>query len=223
MDIVTQLNADRAAARPYEEQGYVVTIEPPASAIPACLGGYRPNVLAVKGGEHIMIDVKQGGTRPDDETYFRLMKLVAQHPGWRLMITSFNDEYMHDDARTQRAATRIDVLRRQLTKFIALASDREMAELVLPRLWLIYMEALRAYSAQEQLPADHLSDISCLNQAYEMGLVFLEEYEGGRHMLILRNKLITTLGATAAPADCENLRHLTVSLLDKITSREPVL
>jgi Holliday junction resolvase len=86
MNMMKSLQAERLIAKQYEERGYVVTLGPPPSRIPFPLGDHIPDILATKGSENILIEVKAPGARTDSDSYFRLDQQAQQHPGWQFML-----------------------------------------------------------------------------------------------------------------------------------------
>lgn len=89
--------AVRLIAKRYEERGYAVTLAPPSSAIPFSLGSYIPTILASRGDEHLVIEVKMAGTIVDPDAYFQLDAKIQQHPGWRFLIATLPEAELEEE------------------------------------------------------------------------------------------------------------------------------
>ncbi len=72
-------------ARQYEARGYTVRVEPAREAVPFDLGGYRPDLLAEKGDEHLLVELKTGGPLPISYLQ-QIVETVRQHSGWRFIL-----------------------------------------------------------------------------------------------------------------------------------------
>lgn len=70
----------------YEHQGYEFFIEPLPQILPAFLGGFRPDAIALKPGENQVIEVKLGRRAGEERRLETLAKLVAGQPGWQLKV-----------------------------------------------------------------------------------------------------------------------------------------
>lgn len=67
-------------------QGYEVVREPRARDLPSFLRGYRPDLIAHRGDEHLVIEIKSG-RRTTDPSYWRsLAEEIARHPGWQFQL-----------------------------------------------------------------------------------------------------------------------------------------
>jgi Holliday junction resolvase len=81
MNIYKELRAEGLIAKRYEERGYTVSVGPSVAEIPFSLGNFRPDILASRGDEHLIIEVKSSAERVDPAVYFEVDELVQQHPG----------------------------------------------------------------------------------------------------------------------------------------------
>lgn len=216
MNLHKELRAERLIAKRYEERGYVVTFGPPAAAIPFSLGNYRPDILASRGDEHLIIDVKSGGERVDPEIYFKVDELVQQHPGWRFLLATVSDAELEEGVSSTAGNSSADAIRARLRSTDRLVDDAETATFVLPVLWTAYVAALGLLLEQEAIPINGYSDLSLLNKAYSAGSISYDEFEAGRGLASLRNRAVHSLDALATPAECHQLRKMTDDILDRL-------
>jgi hypothetical protein len=104
-DLIIALAADLA------RQGYEVLREPTLAELPEFLRGYRPDLIAHRGDEHLVVEIKANDRPPH---WRELAEAVGRHPGWNLQlimaaptrgnITSFPQPPSQDDIRRQLAA-----------------------------------------------------------------------------------------------------------------------
>jgi uncharacterized protein YutE (UPF0331/DUF86 family) len=80
----------------YEREGFDFYIYPPRDLLPQFLGKYRPDAIALKGNEKIVIEIKGRGTEQSPLRLSDLAKLFQQQQDWRLVV--FNVEDFDRDA-----------------------------------------------------------------------------------------------------------------------------
>lgn len=82
-----------AAARAVQrlrEQGWDVLVEPGPEALPEALAGFRPDLLARRGDEHVLVEIRSR-RQPPDLDMVTLAERVAALPGWRLDLVYVPD------------------------------------------------------------------------------------------------------------------------------------
>jgi hypothetical protein len=218
MNMIKGLQAERLIAERYEERGYVVTIGPPRSAIPFALGNYIPDILATKGDENILIEVKPSGARIDSELYFRLDEEVQQHPGWRFLLVTVGDAELQEHASGVATRAGIESIRENLSNMDQLVEDPKISRLLLPALWMTYVAALRLLVVDGDIGADGYSDLSLMNKAYSTGVISNDEYQAARRLMTLRNQTLHSFDTSATPDDCKQLRQMVGTLLARLPS-----
>lgn len=70
----------------YEGRGYTFIAHPVAEMVPAFLEGYRPDALAVRGDEKLVIEVKVRGQPSQAQKLAHLTDLVSRQPGWKFLL-----------------------------------------------------------------------------------------------------------------------------------------
>lgn len=216
MNMVKGLRAERLIAERYEERGYVVTLEPPRSAVPFPLENYMPDILAVKGDEKILIEVKTSGARINPESYFRLDQEVQQHPGWRFLLVTVSEAELQEYSSSIASNVSINSIRENLQNMDRLVGDPKMSRLILPSLWMAYVSALRLLALDEDVEVDDYTDLSLINKAYSGGMISIDEYEAARNLMTLRNQAMHSFDTTVTPLDCGQLLKMVCTILDRI-------
>jgi hypothetical protein len=212
----TAKKAERLIAKRYEELGYTVTTEPSLSAIPFDLKGYKPDLLAVKAGEKLLIDVKGPRGRIDQDLYLRVGQEVQQHPGWKFLLATVSaDELIGSVAVTAPVAT-LGSIKDRLEKLDQLLATADVASIVFPTLWNVYAMALRLLLREDGNTLEGLTDLSIVNRAYTDGVLSNSEYEDSKRFLQLRNAAAHTVDEVTTKADCDALRRLVDKLLTRL-------
>jgi uncharacterized protein YutE (UPF0331/DUF86 family) len=84
-DLILQRLRDR-----YEREGYSFHAHPPRELLPAFLGAYRPDALALKGNGGVVVEIKlpppRGGARLSE-----IARLFKDQTEWRLEIISLDE------------------------------------------------------------------------------------------------------------------------------------
>lgn len=222
MNMTNGYRSERLIAKRYEEQGYVVSIEPPASAFPFPLGNYKPDLLATKGDDNLIIEVKSAGARSNSDTYFRFDQEVQRHPGWKFLLVTVSDADLQEQASETTHRVDIAKIQEHLRNIDQVAEKPELAILVLPGLWTAYMSALRLLASHEGIDDESYSDLSFLNKTYTLGLLSYDEYDSAKRLMKLRNHAVHNLEPLEALDDWKQLRQMVDALLQRLNAA-PVL
>jgi len=90
-DAAVEQRRKRVAAE-YHRQGYRV-IRPDALApLPSFLGDCRPDLIAEKGDDHVVIEIKPGRALKGSNELKELAARVAGQPGWRFELVALGNE-----------------------------------------------------------------------------------------------------------------------------------
>jgi uncharacterized protein YutE (UPF0331/DUF86 family) len=74
----------------YEDDGYSFFAYPPASVVPGFLQDYRPDAIAVRGEERVVIEIRQRSQRSEPRLS-RIAERFAAHPDWRFVVVYPDD------------------------------------------------------------------------------------------------------------------------------------
>ena len=219
MKTAKELQALRNLAEEYQRLGYTVIVEPPPALIPSFLGDYRPELVATKDDENLLFDVKLEGAR-DVAEFWRMVAEVKRHAGWKL--TGITVPNVDPEVNSSGVLSDLDVegLRQQLREIDLLSRDPKLRSVILPKLWVVYIAALRLLAIQEGFDRDGDADYSRLVRAQSNGLISNAECEEGRALMILRNRVVTGSDAVVAPEDFLQLRQMIQRLIDQIVRVE---
>lgn len=80
-------------ARELQRQGFVVQVEPNSQQVPTFLKSFRVDLVAQRGGEGLVVDVKAGHHLQRPLYLDELAEAVEQQPGWRFEVEVVEPEW----------------------------------------------------------------------------------------------------------------------------------
>ena len=202
--------------RSYEAQGYAVKTEPAASDIPFDLGGYRPDLLVEKEGQHLIVEVKKAGVPLSVDRLQILASTIRQHAGWRFLVVPDDEEFPGQpfsnagelvswQAVTERAKRAGHLLN---------LGETDAAFLML---WSTLEAMLRRHAEQIALPIERLPTATVLNYLYSQGELSYEQFQQALAAMKVRNRLVHGFEATEATQEARPLHTLVEALLQEWT------
>lgn len=215
MSVIDSLRAEKFVAKRYEDQGYTVTFEPSQSDIPFPLQGYRPDILATKGSERLLVEVKRAGTRFDTSRYVSIGEEAARH-GWKFMLVTVTPEQLSRRTEAPADLPEVEAIRERLEEIDRFHNVSRNPSLVLPALWVAYISALKIVCQKENVCLGEVTDLSLINRAYSEGVLSIDEYENARALLQLRNEAVHSITSAMSDAQYTLLREMTNDLLAKL-------
>ncbi len=78
--------ARRRVAREYRQRGYRVIEPAERSALPEFLRDLKPDLVAMKEGDHVVVEVREARSLKGSNDLTELASRVAQEKGWRLEL-----------------------------------------------------------------------------------------------------------------------------------------
>jgi uncharacterized protein YutE (UPF0331/DUF86 family) len=70
----------------YEQRGFSFVVEPGSQTLPDFLGSYRPDAIAQKEGENVLIEIIRRQRSPWEQPLADVRGRIAGHKGWKLNI-----------------------------------------------------------------------------------------------------------------------------------------
>ncbi len=166
-------------------QGYEVVREPRPRDLPKFLREYQPDLIAHRGDEHLVIEIKSG-RRATKPSYWRaLAEEVARHPGWQFQLIL--GEAPKGPQITMPPPPSLVEIRNQLSSTRRLYDRGEHAAALL-LLWSLLEAAsqqhLGALDARSNRPK---TPIALLKDLVSFGLLDQKEYDKLARVIELRN------------------------------------
>jgi hypothetical protein len=179
----------RSLAEQYSKAGFQVSVEPDTGLLPFDLGGYRPDLIAVKDKAGVIIEVKTGSARIPVERFQSLAEEVARHPGWRFLLIT------PDDIESESILASLGEFPswRQFSECAAHARRLVEAgeyEPALLYLWGIFEGALRKRAVEASIPVERFPVRRLINHMYSLGELSIAHYDRVLAALEARNRLI---------------------------------
>ncbi|HEX8213475.1 MAG TPA: restriction endonuclease [Longimicrobium sp.] len=201
------------AAR-YAEQGYSVRVEPSTGELPFDLGSYRPDLLAEKGDEHFLIEVKTGNNHISVERVRELAEEVGQHPNWRFLLVTAEDLEIGD---TPAAAERL-LSWQELKEHARTAGqllELGLSAAALLSSWAVFEGLLRHQAERALLPIERFATSALLKHLYSYGEISMAQFDEAMQALEIRNRVAHGFAADDVEDAAARLMALSHQLLNE--------
>ncbi|MBF0564181.1 MAG: hypothetical protein HQK89_02950 [Nitrospirae bacterium] len=116
-------NFIKELAGKYERQGYEVFLEPGKDTVPFELGNYRPDLVAKRGAENLMIEIKARHARFSIEYFRDIVETVSKRQGWKFLLVTLDDESIDIDSDVANKFVSIDGVLKRLVEVEALIAS----------------------------------------------------------------------------------------------------
>lgn len=176
-------------AEEYQRRGYDVTVEPGTRGVPVALRSLHPDLLAIRGDDHVAVIIKTGRGTPGLRPVPDMDTLRGE--GWRLELV-FADNPVPPSAPPEAVAARLREAE-QLTD-----SNHTVAALLL--VWTAVDEVLRGL-ASKFAPSETGRKILSPDQAYSIGLLSESQHRLLSALQRIRNQAAHAIIPGQVPAD----------------------
>lgn len=201
----------------YERDGFVVVVEPHPSVVPFDLDGYRPGLLASKGDEHHIVEVRESGTRLSVDRFQELAAEIGRHRGWRFFLVT-SDDVNPDGVPASNPLLSWEELREQSSiapKLLELGAN----EAALVSLWTIFEGMLRLQATRIFLPIERFPTAGLLDHLYSHGELSMEQYDRATEVLAIRNAVAHGFSAEGVRSAAAQMLDIVHQLFDEWTPR----
>ena len=181
----TEYLLTRKTAEEYRSRGYEVSLETPLDFLP----GFQADLIARKGGETKVIEVKSRSSLAAIPQIGELARIVDSKPGWSFELLLVGEPEKLESPEGARSFDGESILRRIKDAEGALESGLGEAA------FLLAWSACEA-AARELTAAEGVSDIGIatsghvLNQAVYQGVISRDEYSSLTGLLKYRNAIV---------------------------------
>jgi Holliday junction resolvase-like predicted endonuclease len=173
----------------YQQQGYTVQLRPNLTQLPSFLRKHEPDIVATKGNEAVVIEVKRRDQLAGDDALISLAKSVQEHEGWRLDLVSLGRSKRQDYESLVPGELLSPVeIKKRLTSARLLLQHKD-SDAALLTTWTAVEAVLRIKALQDDLVVDRRMAKRFTKQAYMFGLIGWREYELLQRALDLRNRV----------------------------------
>jgi hypothetical protein len=188
--------------------GYKVSIEPLVSDLPFELGGYRPNLIATKDGEGIVMEIKTTLNRLSVDRFQDISERVATHHGWRFLLITLDDT---SDKILPSSGNELPSWKELSTHLVTLNMliQDSLFEPAILFLWSILEAALRKRAIAQNLPISRFPTKQLLNHTFSNGEISISEFDLFTTYLEIRDEISHGI---VTPIDAEMLQLFNNSL-----------
>lgn len=162
-------------AQEYKDQGYEVAIEPVATDLPDFIRDCRPDIIARKDNEHIVIEIKDPVIDADQGRLSTLARRLENRPGWKFVfISPASADPLFFDAAPRRFEE--DRIRAVLAESIALKESNHL-EGALMLCWSALEAAMWRLAQQYELQIRRRDTLTLMRDLVTNGLISRELYQ----------------------------------------------
>ena len=200
-------------AREYRDRGYQVTVEPESGQLPEPLARFRPDLVARKADDLVVVEVKARESLPDQRLQ-DLAEVVRRQPGWRFELVLLKPESGPPGTRAWNAEDVQDSLRQ--TEAILNSGFPEAALLLA---WSAAEATLRLLADKERLPLERDDAVYLLRLLVTRAVITREEYGRLWDVLELRNAVAH--GLKPPQLDAAKIRAFCELVADLLRQSQP--
>ncbi|HEY3901188.1 MAG TPA: hypothetical protein VGM54_21435 [Chthoniobacter sp.] len=201
----------RSLAEEYRLGGYEVIFEPAPDAIPGFDPGMRPDFLARKNDDRVVVEVKSRNSLRESDDVRRMADALARTPGWRFELV-----LVEDSASEPGQTAETNSLREQLSAADFLLKEGQQASAFILA-WIAAESLLRRIALAHGPQIEDAKDASPIRLIRELafnGLIAREDYDLLAQQCELRNRLVHGFKApTLTVRNVEQLRDLASRLI----------
>lgn len=168
----------------YRAEGYDVLVHPQMRKRPAFLRDFSPDLIAKRGKENAVVEIKRMDRHPVGASRGRMAKLVKSKPGWRLDLVIFSPKETGDVRTLPEKAIRDSIGR---AKKLFGQGEKSAAFLLA---WSAFEAAgRRAVEAIEQEPFENASPADLSKALLSLGEITEPQWRSLRDLLKVRNSV----------------------------------
>ena len=162
----------------YRDKGYDVLIEPQGDQLPDFLQAFRPDLIAHKGDEHIVVEVRTRGQVSDFPQVNELAKVVRNEVGWKFelfLLGPENSFFMNGASLFTVEEIRLKI------KEVAFFVENGHLEAAFLMGWSLVEAILRVLAVKEGIEGKTATPDYLLKQMAFEGIIARETYHDLKH------------------------------------------
>ena len=172
--VVSERQRLERIAEEYRAKGYDVQVEPGGSDLPPFLIDHHPDLIARRGDERLVIEVKPPSSGEPFEVH-GIAESIKKEAGWRLVLIAASpaEELVPGERLPLLSATEIERHQQEASRL--LSEGQEEAALLLA--WAAVEAQLRSQAKQEEIPLPRPDTQTLLRQMVSLGLVDRDQHK----------------------------------------------
>jgi hypothetical protein len=177
-------------AERYRAEGYQVTVRPRGPQVPEFAAAFQPDLLATKGAENVLVQVKENAEAlKKDADVSRMAETVNAQPGWRFDLVVLNGTPDGEIVAEEAVEPPVEnILRRLDAAERAARAGEEAGGFLLA--WGALEAAMRRAARSAGIKGGKVSPLFYLGSLYSNGILEREEYDELNRHLRARNAMV---------------------------------
>ena len=207
-------------AEEYRDRGYEISIHPNPEDLPDFLRNYRPDMIAHREDDAVVIEVKSRSSLNSYSTQYlqNLAQAIEQHAGWRFELVMTNPEDVTYSLKAEGSLQEHEIKSRLKVASQLLEQHPESAMLYS---WSLVEATLRLVAEEERLSLRRFDPLYLVKQLAIEGIISQSEYQLLMDSLSLRNAVAHGFITTTITQDSvDKLIKITKQLLETLNSNE---
>jgi hypothetical protein len=188
----------QSTAQELIDSGYKVSIEPSSSDLPFDLGSYRPNLIATKDNEGLILEIKTTSNRLSIDRFQSIAEQISTHNGWRFLLITLDDTSESILPSSEQDLPSWEELKTRLSSLETLIQN-SFFEPSLLFLSSILEATLRKRAIDRNIPIWRLPEKNLLNHLFSSGEISMSDFDIFKKCLELRNKVAHGLATSIDP------------------------
>ncbi len=177
-----------SVAERYRQDGYEVLREPSEKAVPFDLGGFKPDLIARKQDEALIVEVKVNAQKTSFDSLRSVVDEVKRHKGWHFILVTAQDLLANPlDVREEQFSWDDVLYRIDSAERLSQQGEYEAAYILL---WISFERALRFQARQISLPVDRLAPGILIRQMYSQGELSMSQFDAALACQEARNRIV---------------------------------
>ena len=204
----------KSVAKEYKEKGYTVTVEPRHDELPVFLHDATPDIVATRGDDNVVIEIKTSTTVSRNDEIMRLAELVENMPEWRfeLVITNPRGRRLTEEPEQELGVQQLWKRLRESERLVEIGSLEAAALLA----WSTAEGAARSLLQSEGIKLKKYSPGYLIKRAYSDGLMTQRDYNVLHKAITLRNTIVHGYNARSiSESQVSQILEVTKQLLDR--------
>ncbi|MFP4337551.1 MAG: hypothetical protein ACLFQP_06435 [Halothece sp.] len=205
-------------AEEYRNQGYEVSIHPSVEDLPDFLKNYRPDLVARRGNEATVIEVKSRSSLDSSSMQYlrHLAQILEKNPGWQFKLVMRNPEEFTYSPQAE-GSLQAPEIQSQLQFAKRLATEHPASALLYS--WSLVEATLRLVAEHEGLTLERVDPPYLVKHLATEGAISRSEYQLLMNVFSLRNAVAHGFKTTQLKQESvHDLIQITKELLESLNS-----
>ncbi|MBN3927726.1 hypothetical protein [Nostoc sp. NMS4] len=214
----------KSLAEKYESQGFRVVFKPKTDKLPFNLGNYQPDIIAIRDGSGLVIEVKTNLSRVSVDRLQALAEEVSKHQGWRFLLVTLEDiEAKSLPGTSEQLPSWQDLADRFHEAHRLIESDEieQAFKAAFLLLWSTFEGALRKRAVDVSIPIERFPVIGLLKHMYSLGELSISQFDFAQFCFEAWNSLAHGYIGTPYCVNVLEFDNLVGELLDEWRTDSP--